>query len=53
MGGATLESVPGSEATALVMSEQDWLDSKRTPPVREKDPLHLQAYERRRAGRKG
>lgn len=49
--GATWESVPGTEDTALVMSEQDWLEAKRTPPVREKDLLHIQAYEGWRADR--
>ena len=53
VGGATLEAVPGTEVTALVMSEQDWLDAKRTPPVREKDLLHIQAYERWRGTRPG
>ena len=32
------------------MSEADWVDSKETPPVREKDELHLAAY-RRSSGR--
>lgn len=50
---ATLESVPGTDVTALVMSEQDWLESKRTPPVREKDLRHIRAYERWKADRGG
>ena len=48
---ATLEPVPGTDVTALVMSERDWLESKRTPPVRDKDLLHIRAYERWRAHR--
>ena len=53
VGRATLERLGGTDTVALVMSEQDWLDSKRTPPVREKDLLHIRAYERWRAGRAG
>lgn len=34
----------------LVMSESDWVDSKSTPPVRERDRAHLAAYERWRVG---
>jgi hypothetical protein len=44
--GATLESLPGTRVKVLVMSEADWVESKRTPPVREKDELHLAAYRR-------
>lgn len=46
--GATLESLPGTRLKVLVMSEADWVESKQTPPVREKDELHLAAYRRSR-----
>lgn len=45
---ATLETLPGTRVKVLVMSEEDWVDSKETAPVREKDELHLAAYRRSR-----
>lgn len=48
---ATTEPVAGTGLSMLVMSEADWLESKRRPPVREKDRLHIAAYERWRAAR--
>ena len=32
--------------TVLVMSEEDWIEAKRSPPLRERDTLHLDAYRR-------
>jgi hypothetical protein len=43
---ATPEPLPGTRRRVLVMSEQDWVDAKRTPPVRPRDREHLDAYER-------
>jgi hypothetical protein len=48
---ATLEPLPGTLAKVLVMSESDWVESKQTPPIREKDELHLAAYRRYRGRR--
>lgn len=42
--------LPGSRRTVLVMSEDHWVESKRTPPVRAKDEAHLRAYDRWREG---
>jgi hypothetical protein len=52
-GRATRRAVAGSRLRVLVMSEADWVASKRAPPVREKDVQHLRLYERWRAGRGG
>ena len=43
---ATEELVPGAQRPTLTMSEEDWVEAKRAPPVREKDLLHLEAYRR-------
>jgi hypothetical protein len=49
--GATVERLPDDGPEVLVMSEDDWLESKRTPPVRDKDRIHLVAYDRWRRAR--
>lgn len=51
--GATEVTLPSSKASILVMSEEDWIDAKRSPPVREKDVRHIAAYERWRDAREG
>jgi hypothetical protein len=51
--GATPLRLPDTQLSVLVMSEEDWIDAKRTPPVREKDRAHLRAYERWRAAAEG
>jgi hypothetical protein len=43
-------SIGGVRGTVLVMSEQKWVESKRTPPVRAKDEAHLRAWQRWREG---
>jgi hypothetical protein len=45
------ERIPGTRISVLVMSEADWIETKRTPPVREKDQRHIEAYEKWRQGR--
>ena len=47
--GATEERLPGTRLVLAVMSESDWLHAKETPPVREKDAIHLAVYRQRKA----
>lgn len=42
-------AVPGVAAAILVMSEDHWIESKLSPPVRPKDRSHLELYARWRA----
>jgi hypothetical protein len=42
---ATREPLRAGGVRLLVMSEEDWVDAKRRPPVRAKDRMHLRAYE--------
>lgn len=45
-GNATPMAVAGETSRLLVMSERDWLDAKLSPPVREKDAVHVALYRR-------
>jgi hypothetical protein len=42
---ASRQPLAGAGVKLLVMSEEDWVDAKRRPPVRAKDRMHLRAYE--------
>lgn len=47
--GASEERLPGTHLVIAVMSEADWVHAKETPPVREKDAMHLAVYRARRS----
>lgn len=44
---ASEERLPGTRLVISVMSEADWVHAKETPPVREKDAMHLAVYRAR------